>query len=53
MGILRGVGFVGAGVLAATSVVLFVTSSRPSSLALRHLVRAGPGTLGVACGGVF
>ncbi|MFO0605016.1 MAG: hypothetical protein U0324_17685 [Polyangiales bacterium] len=53
MGVLRGVGFVRAGVLATASVVFFVTSSRPLAQRSALACGAGPGTLGVACGGVF
>lgn len=53
MSVLRGVGFVGGGVLAAVSVVLFVTSSRSSTSRSAFACGTGPGTLGVACGGSF
>jgi hypothetical protein len=53
MSVLRGVGFVGGGVLAAVSVVLFVTSSRPPPSRSAFACGTGPGTLGVACGGSF
>lgn len=51
---LQWVGLVGAGALAATSAVLFVVSSRGTSPARSAFAcGAGPGTLGVACGGRF
>ncbi len=54
MGALRGIGFAGAGVLAVTSVVLFVTSSGGDAEGRRAFAcGAGPGTFGVACGGRF
>lgn len=53
MAVLRGVGFVGAGMLAVTSVVLFVTSSRAVAARTAFACGAGPGTFGLACGGRF
>ncbi len=57
MGVLATVGFVGAGLLGATSVVLFVTarSPRDERPTARGLVGCGPGPgqLGLSCGGRF
>lgn len=51
---LRWTGIVGAGALGVTSAVLFVISTRDASPARSAFVcGAGPGTVGVACGGSF
>lgn len=54
MEVLRWTGIVGAGVLVVTSAVLFVASSRGEAHAHAAFgCGAGPGTLGLACGGSF